>query len=502
MSASAPTSPKAPFGMSYLGPHTGTEPLDITVVLRRRAGATQGPAAWPHARLPRAQFAQHCGADPADLASLRRFAQQHGLTETGADLTRRVLNLRATPAALQGAFGVTLGSYRLKDGRGPFMSCTVAPALPPQALAILGLDRRPVARPQFRRPRATPAQTYTPLQVGALYDYPAGTDGTGEAIAIIELGGGFSQSDFTTYFSQLGIAAPTVTIVPVDGATNSPGTDTNADAEVMLDVEVAGGVAPGAKLVMYIAPNTDQGFIDAVSSAVNDAANKPGIISISWGGPESTWTGQATTAFNQVLENAANAGITVCVASGDSGSSDGVSDGSQHVDFPASSPYVLGCGGTSLQSSGTTISSETVWNSNGGASGGGISNVFAVPTWQSKITLPVSTNGGKTGRGVPDVAADADPSTGYSVLVDGTTQVIGGTSAAAPLWAGLTALLNQSLGKNVGFLNPQLYALSTDPLRDIVTGNNGSYSAAPGWDACTGWGSPNGVSLLAALRGG
>lgn len=212
----------------------------------------------------------------------------------------------------------------------------------------------------------------------------------------------------------------------------------------MLDIEVSAAIATGAKVAVYFAPNTDQGFIDAVTTAVHDSTNKPSVLSISWGGPESTWTQQAITALNESCQAAASVGVTITVASGDDGSTDGVSDGTNHVDFPASSPYVLACGGTKLVASGTSITSETVWNElslNEGATGGGVSTLFALPTWQANSTVPAPTT--KTGgRGVPDVAADADPSTGYTVRVDGETTTIGGTSAVAPLWAGLIALAN------------------------------------------------------------
>lgn len=488
-------------GMRYLGAHTATDPLDITVVLRRRAGAAPVVAAWPHtARIPRAQFAQQCGADPADLASLRQFARQHGLSETGADLSRRVLHLRATPAALQSAFGVTLGSYQLPDGRGPFMSYTTALAVPPQALAVLGLDRRPVARPHFRRPRATPAQTYTPLQVGALYQYPANTDGSGQGIAIIELGGGYQPADLATYFKGLGIATPpSVTAVAVAGGANTPGGD--ADGEVMLDIELIGALAPGAAIAVYFAPNTDQGFYEAISQAAHDSARQNSVMSISWGGPEDSWTAAARTAMQSALEDAAALGVTITVASGDSGSSDGESGTTPHVDFPASSPYALACGGTKLIASGAVITSEVVWNetqSGEGASGGGVSVEFALPAWQQGITVPKAPNG-QSGRGVPDVAGNADPETGYQVLVDGQAQVIGGTSAVAPLWAALVARCNQKLAAALGDVHAALYQIGARGFHDITSGNNGAYKAAAGWDACTGLGTPRGEALLAAL---
>jgi kumamolisin len=271
----------------------------------------------------------------------------------------------------------------------------------------------------------------------------------------------------------------------------------------MLDIEVCGSVAPGARIAVYFAPNTDQGFLDAATAAIHDTANRPSVVSISWGGSESTWTEQAMTTMEQAFVAAAAMGVTVTVAAGDNGSSDGVSDGLAHVDFPASAPHALACGGTTLEITDGAIASETVWNDGGtgGATGGGISVAFPVPSYQSASVLPPSANpGAGPGRGVPDVCGNADPETGYLVEVDGQSMPIGGTSAVAPLWAGLVALLNEQLAAPVGFLQPFLYS-SAGPadLHDITSGSNGAYRAGPGWDACTGLGSPNGAALLLAL---
>lgn len=502
--SAAPHSPRAPAAhhWQYLGPHTATTPLQVTVVLRRRAGAKPQVAAWPHkAPIARAQFGHNCGADPADLERLRQFARQHGLRETGADTQRRVLQLSGTPQALESAFGVKLGSYRRSDGSGPFIGCEAPATLPQEAIAVLGLDRRPVARSHVRRPKATPSTTYTPLQLGQLYAFPAGTDGSGQTIALIELGGGYSSSDLSTYFSGLGISKPpSVTAVPVAGGSNQPGGQ--ADGEVMLDIEVAGALAPGASIVVYFAPNTDQGFYEAISQAAHDTTHHPTVMSISWGGPESGWASSSLSAMQTALEDAAALGVTVTVAAGDDGSSDGESDGQPHVDFPSSSPYALGCGGTKLSASGSAIKSEVVWNETAageGATGGGVSTQFPLPAWQENSAVPKPPAGSSGGRGVPDVSGNADPLTGYQVLVDGQSQVIGGTSAVAPLWAALIARCNQQLGSPLGDAHAAFYQIGSKAFRDITQGNNGAYSAGPGWDACTGLGSPNGQALLTAL---
>jgi kumamolisin len=344
------------------------------------------------------------------------------------------------------------------------------------------------------------AAALTPVQVAQLYQFPTSQNGQGQTIGIIELGGGYTPSDLQTFFSKLGLPQPTVVSVSVDGAQNSPSQPpAGPDYEVALDIEVAGAVAPASRIAVYFAPNTDQGFLDAVGAAIDDTANDPAVISISWGGPESSWTAQSMDAFEQRFQDAAALGITVFCASGDNGSSDGVSDGRAHVDFPASAPHATGCGGTHLEASGTTISSEVTWS----GSGGGVSDHFPLPTWQNGAGVPPSVNpGGRVGRGVPDVAGDADPATGYEIVVGGSNTTVGGTSAVAPLWSGLTALLNQGLGKRAGFLNPQIYQpAERATFGDITGGGNGGYSARPGWDACTGWGSPRGQALLDSLRG-
>ncbi|HET6555312.1 MAG TPA: S53 family serine peptidase [Dyella sp.] len=489
----------------YVGPHEGTDPIDVTVVMRRR-GDHPAPASWPHrAASTREAFGAQWGADPADAQKIRSFAKQHGLIETGCELHRRVMHLRGTPQQLQEAFGVQLGRYQVGADGEEKIGCRGKPALPsdvaPAVIAVLGLDQRPVARPHFRRlAKAAAATSFTPVQIGKLYAFPTATDGTGQTIAVIELGGGYTASDFSQYMKSLGITkVPKVSVVSVAGGKSKPGGD--ADAEVMLDVEVIGALASGASIVVYFAPNTDQGFYEAISQAAHDTTHHPSVISISWGGPEDSWASSSLDAMQSALQDAAALGVTVTAASGDSGSTDGETDGAQHVDFPASSPYVLACGGTKLTASTTTIKTETVWNeeaSDEGATGGGVSSSFALPTWQTSSKVPKGAKG-FAGRGVPDVAGDADPTTGYTIRVDGQNEVIGGTSAVAPLWAALVARCNQHLGQNLGDPHEALYSISKSAFRDITSGNNGSFKAAKGWDACTGLGSPKGQTLLTAL---
>ncbi len=489
--------------------------IEAMVRLRPAVSYTDKEAtAWSGDQLPaqrrylsRQEFAQKYGASADDVAQIVTFAALHQLQVINSNLAKRTVVLCGTAAAFGKAFGTTLENYAHANGvyRGRVGPLTVPSNIADVIEGVFGLDNRPQATPKFQvrnylgmiAPHAADT-SYTPPQVAALYGFPSGADGSGQCIAIIELGGGSRPADISAYFSGLGLTAPTVIVVSVDDAANTPTTANSADGEVMLDIEVAGAVAPGAKIAVYFAPNTDSGFLDAVSTAIHDQTNNPSVVSISWGSAEVNWTQQTMASMEQLFSDAAAMGVTICVAAGDNGSTDGVNDGAQHVDFPASAPHALGCGGTSLTVNPNGSKSETVWNDGpNSATGGGYSTNFPVPDYQTTL------GAGWSGRGVPDVAGDADPNAGYSVLVDGQQLTIGGTSAVAPLWAGLIALLNQKIGKPIGYFNPLLYGSLAvkGATNDITTGNNGAQPAGPGWDACTGWGSPNGAGLLSALQG-
>jgi kumamolisin len=492
-----------------VGDQPNDETIEISVILKPKTRAALPQAGG--AAVSRTDFAAQHGADAADIDRVKQFAKENNLTVGEISVDRRTVKLEGTAADMRRAFDVTLDRYEHEGEQYRARSGAIQlPAeLAPSVEAVLGLDDRPQAKPHFRvrgegSPLAGAAKpvSYNPRQVAQLYQFPLDVDGKGQAIGILELGGGYRPADLQNYFSSLGIKEPSVVSVSVDKGTNKPTNANSADGEVLLDIEVAGSVAPGAKIVVYFAPNTSQGFQDALTTAIHDTTHKPSVISISWGDAESNWTGQAMTAFDSAAQDAAALGVTICAASGDNGSSDGVTDGANHVDFPASSPHILACGGTSLQSANGAITSETVWNdgAQGGAGGGGFSNQFPLPSWQSSAKIKPPSGGG---RGVPDVSGDADPQTGYNVLVDGKSLVFGGTSAVAPLWSGLIALLNEKLGKPLGLLQPALYGLPTaaGAFHDISTGSNGAFSAAPGWDAATGLGSPSGQKLLQALSG-
>jgi kumamolisin len=439
---------------------------------------------------------------------VKKFADEYGLSVEGVHPEQRRVVLSGTVKQMCDAFKVTLKKFEYDGGtyRGRTGAVHVPLELKDIVHAVMGLDDRPQARPHFRARRrggvvaARAEAGYSPKELANLYGFPPG-NGAGQCIAIIELGGGYNESDLNEYFSRQNVSpAPEVISIPVNGGKNNPTGDPNGDdGEVLLDIEVAGAIANGAKIAVYFAPNTDAGFLSAITAAIHDTTNKPSVISISWGSFEDAWTEQARNVFDGTFQAAAAMGINVTVAAGDDGSTDRGPGNKDHVDFPASSPHVLACGGTTLRASGGQITEEVVWNemSNGeGATGGGVSLYFKAPAWQKGLKAKTKT--GEVAlkmRGVPDVGGDADPVTGYKVRVDGTDAVIGGTSAVAPLWAALIAILNGANSKgNIGFIPPMLYS---DPsvLRDITSGNNGGFFAAPGYDCCTGIGTPNGVKL-------
>ena len=474
-------------------------------------------------------------------------------------ISKRRLQVNGTIGDVSAAMGVELEEYehpKLGHYRGREGQIFVPEDLSNVIAGVFGLDTRPLGHSRRRRgPMATvewetvmsrptghakgrasgtaalPVTpwpgTFFPPQVAQLYNYPGNLNGSGENIAIFAFNGGSSPdprggyklSALQTYFERvLGGTTPSITDVVVQGPGNNPGPDTQASGqqgdstgEVMLDMCVVGSVAPGAKIFMYFTEFTNQGWVNALHDAIADN-NQISVISISYGNPEkdpnSAWTSMGVQVVNQAMQAATAKGITICCASGDDGSSDGAARGSE-VDFPASSPFVMGVGGTKLvaSNSGTPqITSETVWNElmqDEGAGGGGISAMFTKPSYQDGVSVPPSANPPhRIGRGVPDVCAVADPVTGVVIMhIDGQhLEPIGGTSAAAPLWASLIARLNQGLNARCGFLNQLLYTkFPTGVLHDITVGNNGAYSAGPGWDACTGLGSPDGQKLLKAL---
>ncbi len=483
------------------------EPVEVSIYLKRRQDP-EGLAALADPDQRRATIAEHRRTQYADdIRLIRAFAGENGLTVLAVEPARRLVRLAGPAGRMEVAFRTKLAHYEA-DGRR-FRGRAGPLSLPEDMTAIvelvLGLDTRPTARHGSVRFR--PAQTetgYLPNAFRRLYGLPADAAAAGQCVALIELGGGFISSDTTAAFDAMGLAPPEVVAISVDGATNLPTGDGGSDGEVALDIQVAGGTANGARIAVYFAPNSDAGFADAISAAAQDRTHRPSVIGISWGSAESAWTTQAVRTMNSVLQDAAQLGLSVFAAAGDQLATDGVDDGAAHVGFPASSPWAIGCGGTAITVRGGRITGETVWNDGTTGTGGGISDLFPVPDFQQGIGLPPSVNGGRAGRGVPDVAADAAPESGYRIVADGQTGVAGGTSAVAPFWAGITALINAKAARPLGFFLSTLYGTS-GLMRQITGGDNrpaGStigYDAGGQWNACTGLGVPLGGALFDSL---
>lgn len=500
--------------------------------------------------MTRDQLEKTYGPSPDAIGKIETYAKAHHMQVTHIEPGAARLRLSGTVADISSAFGVSLFDYK-HDKLGEFHAHT-GPVSVPEELAgavtgVFGFNtqrhlRRHPATARAPKPRPSVAVlhpkaaavavapqpgTFTPPQVAALYNYPQG-NGQGQCIALLEFGGGVETASVTAYFQNLGIPAPNVVVIPVDNVSTDPSADPDSTGEVMLDVEVAGSICPGANIAVYFSTFDEKGLIDAISAVVADKTNDPSVCSISWGWDENQpfqnstpWTPAAMQAIGESFLAAAQLGITVCVSTGDDGSEAQVQDGRAHVNYPATDPSVLAVGGTTLHATTgnpPAIASEVVWNDGptsnqgggGGGTGGGVSDYLPVPTWQQGI-VPTSINPGNfAGRAIPDVAGNADPNTGYLMYSGGQFGTVGGTSASSPLWGALIAICNQQLGARVGNFNALLYSTigpKGGALNDITQGDNdvenllnGEFPAGKGWDACTGWGTPNGQALLAALK--
>jgi kumamolisin len=378
-------------GAEVLGPADPNQRISVTLVLHPKQEIGGERRLLP---MCRQELAATRGADLSDIAQVQEFAHQHGLDVAEISLPRRSVVVAGSVEALSRAFGTQLSHVQVEGRvvRQRTGALTVPEELGGKVAAVLGLDDRPQARPHFRiraggpsgagQARALAAlapTTFTPPQLAAIYQFPPG-DGTGECIAIVELGGGFTTADVEAYFAGLGLTPPAVTSIAVDNGANSPsGNPNSADGEVLLDVEVAGAVAPGAKLAVYFAPNTSQGFVDAITTAIHDSVNNPSVVSISWGQAEEGWTAQAIQAMDQAFQDAAALGVTILVAAGDDGSEDSLQDGQLHVDFPAGTAYDAAPGWNAATGWGSVIGTALQQASATPAAAAGTAAVPAVP---------------------------------------------------------------------------------------------------------------------------
>ena len=509
--------------------------VSVTLILRRRAGKKPleiedfaRSAARRHERITHDQFAGAYGAEPREIAAVQTWARSHGLEVVDTNPAARSVVVRGTVGAVNEAFGVELHDY--KTPRETYHSHDGPATLPPEIAeyveATSGLDNRTVPAVHYTTANVTasasdPPNTapLTPQQVAALYDFPTGT-GSGQTVGIYEMatsGGppGYSLSDITATMKGYGLPAPQPIDVAVDGVTNSG----VSDGETGLDITVAGAVAQGAKLAVYFTGGQTQNIIHALQRMIhpNTGDPEPTVISISYGwGPDDenagSFSSQEYTQISALFQDAANLHITVLVSSGDSGAYIASTTAAQ-VSYPASDPWVTACGGTTVGNVNGANFDEYAWNDQGaggpGASGGGVSGRFPVPVYQNGAGVPNQIVTNQPGRGVPDLAGNASENSGYVQYISGSPQPVGGTSAVAPLYAGLMAIVNANLGAPAGFLNPTIYGLAGSGFRDITSppgpannsyGSVTGYPVKTGWDACTGWGSVKGTALQTALK--
>ena len=519
-------------GAQVLGVADPDEWLELTLKLRRKKELPEPGSAKAGSTKPpgRAEIREQYGADPADIEKVRTVLTALGMRILKEDAGACTVRAGGTAAVVESIFLVRLFHYSHPKGnyRGRRGDLHVPAELAGIIVAVFGVDNRKMVkrRPLRRRnhslnlaERAAASRSwFYPAELASIYSFPSG-DGDGQVVGLLEFGGGYFSDDLAIFCKNANIAMPAVRTVSVN---NTPTNQRDgAEGEVMLDVEVIAGVCPKSTIVVYFSSFDEGGWVNAIDTAIHDEQNPLNVISISWGYAEDAagaWSRGALDAINDSLKSAALMGVSVCVAAGDDGSDDQVGDGHCHVDFPSSSPYVLAIGGTTLKRSATGVITETAWKDgdglrrdNGGSTGGGVSTYFARPSWQT-VEIDSVNPGSFTGRVIPDVAADASANTGYWMVVDGQGGASGGTSASAPLWAALIALLNASLGAPVGYLNPVLFQADADGkmlgqsgFRDITSGNNdtasiGGYTAGPGYDAVTGWGVPIGTALLEGLK--
>jgi kumamolisin len=458
-------------------------------------------------------------AHDRDVDAVTTWANAAGLRVRSRSGAGAALDVSGSVGALARAFDIEMMACRARDWSTGTVSVyrdhreelSVPASLDGVVVAALGLCDRAVARPRLATvPRGTAAAIgYAPEELARIYDFPVlpgGGEGTRITVGIAELGGAVYRPDLASVHSR----SPRLRVVEEAVLGWGPVSDPfGPDTEVALDWQVIAGAlaycAPKAEVLVVLkyAPNTDRGFTNLEASFATDGRDYVSV-STSWGAPEDLWTPAAMDAMDRAFQMGALRGIVHTVAAGDNGSADARLDGRQHADHPASAPHAVGCGGTRLVAEGGRRVSEETWNELGvaqGATGGGVSSHFPVPRFQESAGIrPICANDGAPGRGVPDVAANADPLTGYVIHHRGADRIVGGTSAVAPLWTALLAAVSAATGHRLGNVLPALYGARRAGFTDIVAGDNGAYATGPGWDAATGLGVPSGRNLCAALK--
>jgi kumamolisin len=527
-----------PDGAAHVGPVDPDRRVEFTVVLAAKQELPSVHTARDSRirHLNHAELRQSYGAVNGAASRVERFALAFHLQVIEAAEHRRNLRLCGRLADIARAFKTSFGKFE-HDGR-QFFAATRPLTFPKDwgghVEAVLGLHSSQQSRPRRHSVVHGCGTAARISDLARAYAFPHDFNGSKETIGLIEFGGGFCQEDIEQFCLRLGLAVPRISVVEIGGGANKPGdrrvvhefldvvngrlslaakaeqsdsfVAAQCTVEVTMDVEILAALAPAAHIVIYFASADEQGLYHALNRAVHDEQHRPGILSISWSVPEHTLSASEIRAIEGVLCEAAHLGITVCASSGDAGALNGSADGKLSVNYPASSPHCLACGGTSGKVGDEGIAEEMVWNASHyglkGASGGGVSRRFPLPAWQMDDHVPVGPEG-KGGRGVPDVAGLADPRHGCEMLIAGRSFASAGTSAVAPMWAALIARLNQALGHRCGYFHPHLYRLGREGksgLRPVLKGDNGFYKAGKGWNACTGYGTPRGHELLLSLQ--
>jgi kumamolisin len=527
-----------PEGASRTGWLDPDRRIEFTVVLaaRQELPSIHSAELFGSPHLNHAELRKSYGPNAKAARLVESFAKTFNLQIVENAEQRRNMRLGGRSEDVARAFGTKFGEFEL-DGHTFF-----APTRPLNAPkdweglieAVLGLHSSRHTSPRRRSAVHGGGSGARLPDLARAYAFPPGLEGSGETIGLIEFGGGFCLEDIELFCFRSGLTAPRISVVEVGGGANRPAsrravhefldvangklslaakTEQSAPfiaaqctVEVTMDLEILVALAPAAHIVVYFASGDEQGLYHALNRAVHDEQHRPGILSISWSLPEHTLSASELRAIESLLQEAAHLGITVCASSGDAGALNGSTDGKPSVNYPASSPHCLACGGTSGKVDAARIPEEVVWNASHygfkGASGGGVSARFHLPAWQAEAHVPAGPDGWG-GRGVPDVAGLADPRYGCELLIAGRTFASAGTSAVAPMWAALIARLNQALGHRCGHLHSHIYRLGKEgetALRPVLKGDNGFYQAGKGWSACTGYGTPRGDELLAHLR--
>ncbi|HZR39297.1 MAG TPA: S53 family peptidase, partial [Ktedonobacteraceae bacterium] len=510
-------------GQQQLNLSIGLQPQNQQILDNLLSGLYNPRSSLYHHFLTPQQFAAEFAPSQAQQQQVIDYLRSQGLTVTHVAPNGLLIDASGTVDQAQAAFGAKINNYQL--GARQFYANESAPTIPDTLASLItsigGMDNSVRLRPlTHRAPLASSG--YGPTDLAGAYDATvlnqSGIQGNNQNVAVFELDG-YQSSDIDQYLSTYHLAHPNISNVLVDGFDGSAGAGA---IEVELDIEVVAAMAPGATQIVYEGPNTTQGVNDTYNRIVTD--NSAQIATISWGECEAQSGTAELQTLDTIFKQAAAQGMTMFAAAGDSGAYD-CNDNNLAVDSPAGDPYITGVGGTNLQINNGAYGSESVWSNatdtqrspNGSGGGGGISSFFAQPSWQTGPGVNNSYSNGN--REVPDVSANADPQTGYAVYCTVSAAgcpttgnvVVGGTSAAAPLWAGSAALINEYLQKQgkdrMGFASPQLYGIANSqqpyaPFHDVTSGNNLHYPATANYDLASGLGTPDIYNIARDIAGG